>query len=57
MKLTAPKPAYSSPVASGSRGAVTQSIRAAATMGKGVETAMNQRRLKLSDALGKMRGK
>lgn len=49
-------PRYQNPVGSGGKSAVIGAVRAAQTLGKGVEGAAS-RKLKLDDALGKLRGK
>lgn len=49
-------PRYQSPVPSGGKSAVIGAVRGAQTLGKMVDGAEN-RKLKLNEALGKLRGK
>lgn len=49
-------PRFQSPVVSGGKSAVIGAVRGAQTLGKMVDSAAG-RKLKLDDALGKLRGK
>lgn len=50
------RPRYSNPVQGGSTGSVVRSVKGAQVLGSATDKALN-RRLKLNDALGKLRAK